>query len=109
MLKLEQVNMSYGDVQVLWDVSFEVPKGEIVVLVGAMLVGATDGFPVIVVDGYTAIPPGGRAGPARKRALRRAFCVALARSLAQRGSPVSPAAVRRRSLPPWESPRWWPE
>ena len=35
MLKLEQVNMSYGDVQVLWDVSFEVPKGEIVVLVGA--------------------------------------------------------------------------
>lgn len=35
MLKLENVNMSYGDVQVLWDVSFEVHEGEIVVLVGA--------------------------------------------------------------------------
>ncbi len=35
MLKLENVNMSYGDVQVLWDVSFEVKEGEILVLVGA--------------------------------------------------------------------------
>ena len=35
MLKLENVNMSYGDVQVLWDVTFEVKEGEILVLVGA--------------------------------------------------------------------------
>ncbi len=35
MIKLENVNMSYGDLQVLWDVSFEVHEGEIVVLVGA--------------------------------------------------------------------------
>jgi branched-chain amino acid transport system ATP-binding protein len=35
MLELRNVNMSYGDLQVLWDVSFEVKKGEIVVLVGA--------------------------------------------------------------------------
>ncbi len=35
MLKLENVDMSYGDLQVLWDVSFEVHEGEIVVLVGA--------------------------------------------------------------------------
>ncbi len=35
MLELEKVNMSYGDLQVLWDVSFEVREGEIVVLVGA--------------------------------------------------------------------------
>lgn len=35
MLKLENVNMSYGDVQVLWDVSFEVKEAEILVLVGA--------------------------------------------------------------------------
>ncbi|HHJ53756.1 MAG TPA: ATP-binding cassette domain-containing protein, partial [Caldithrix abyssi] len=35
MLKLENVNMSYGDVQVLWDVTFEVREGEILVLVGA--------------------------------------------------------------------------
>ena len=41
MLKLENVNMSYGDVQVLWDVSFEVKQGEIVVLVGANGAGKT--------------------------------------------------------------------
>ena len=35
MLKVKNINMSYGDVQVLWDVSFEVREGEIVVLVGA--------------------------------------------------------------------------
>ncbi len=35
MLKVNNIDMSYGDLQVLWDVSFEVKKGEIVVLVGA--------------------------------------------------------------------------
>ncbi len=35
MLKVENINMSYGDLQVLWDVSFHVNEGEIVVLVGA--------------------------------------------------------------------------
>ncbi|GBD90983.1 high-affinity branched-chain amino acid transport ATP-binding protein LivF [bacterium BMS3Abin04] len=35
MLKVNNINMSYGDLQVLWDVTFEVRKGEIVVLVGA--------------------------------------------------------------------------
>jgi len=35
MFKVENVNMSYDDLQVLWDVSFEVNEGEIVVLVGA--------------------------------------------------------------------------
>ncbi len=35
MLKLENIDMSYGDLQVLWDVTFEVHEGEIVVLVGA--------------------------------------------------------------------------
>ncbi len=35
MLELKNVNMSYGDLQVLWDVSFKVEKGEIVVLLGA--------------------------------------------------------------------------
>ncbi len=35
MIKLSNVNMSYGDLQVLWDISFEVHEGEIVVLVGA--------------------------------------------------------------------------
>jgi branched-chain amino acid transport system ATP-binding protein len=35
MLKINQINVSYGDVQVLWEVSFEVKEKEILVLVGA--------------------------------------------------------------------------
>ena len=35
MLKVEHLEVSYGDLQVLWDVSFEVKEGEIVVLLGA--------------------------------------------------------------------------
>lgn len=35
MLNIKNLNMGYGDMQVLWDVSFDVNEGEIVVLVGA--------------------------------------------------------------------------
>jgi branched-chain amino acid transport system ATP-binding protein len=35
VLKVERIDVFYGDLQVLWDVSFEVNKGEIVVLLGA--------------------------------------------------------------------------
>jgi len=35
MLKVENINVFYGDLQVLWGVSFEVRGGEILVLVGA--------------------------------------------------------------------------
>lgn len=35
MLKVDSLNVFYGDLQVLWDVSFEVKRGEILVLVGA--------------------------------------------------------------------------
>jgi branched-chain amino acid transport system ATP-binding protein len=35
MLKVEGIDVFYGDLQVLWDVSFEVREGEIVVLLGA--------------------------------------------------------------------------
>lgn len=35
MLKVEHIDVSYGDVKILWDVSFEVRTGEIVVLLGA--------------------------------------------------------------------------
>jgi branched-chain amino acid transport system ATP-binding protein len=35
VLKVEGIDVFYGDLQVLWDVSFEVNKGEIVVLLGA--------------------------------------------------------------------------
>ena len=35
MLKVENIDVSYGDLQVLWEISFEVNEGEIVALVGA--------------------------------------------------------------------------
>ena len=35
ILRVENIDVSYGDLQVLWDVSFEVNEGEIVALVGA--------------------------------------------------------------------------
>ncbi len=35
MLKVSHIDVSYGDVQVLWDISFEVKGKEILVLVGA--------------------------------------------------------------------------
>lgn len=35
MLRVERVNAGYGDIQVLWDVSFHVAEREFVVLVGA--------------------------------------------------------------------------
>jgi len=35
VLKIEHIDVSYGDLQVLWDVSFEVPNGLIVALLGA--------------------------------------------------------------------------
>jgi len=35
VLKIEHLDVFYGDLQVLWDVSFEVNEGEIVVLLGA--------------------------------------------------------------------------
>ncbi len=35
MLNIKNIDVLYGDVQVIWDVSFEVGKGEIVALIGA--------------------------------------------------------------------------
>jgi branched-chain amino acid transport system ATP-binding protein len=35
VLKVEHIDVFYGDLQILWDVSFEVHEGEIVVLLGA--------------------------------------------------------------------------
>jgi branched-chain amino acid transport system ATP-binding protein len=35
MLKIENLNFSYGDLKVLWDVNIEVEEGEIVTVVGA--------------------------------------------------------------------------
>ena len=39
MLSVEHLNASYKDLQVLWDVSFDVKEGEIVALVGANAAG----------------------------------------------------------------------
>jgi len=41
MLQVENLNVFYGDMQALWDVSFEVSEGELVTLVGANGAGKT--------------------------------------------------------------------
>lgn len=41
MLKVEKINLSYGEVQVLWDVSLDVKPGQITALVGANAAGKT--------------------------------------------------------------------
>jgi branched-chain amino acid transport system ATP-binding protein len=41
MLEIDQLAVAYGDVQVLWDVSLRVERGEIVILVGANGAGKT--------------------------------------------------------------------
>jgi branched-chain amino acid transport system ATP-binding protein len=39
LLKVNKINVFYGELQVLWDVSFEVREGEIVVIVGSNCAG----------------------------------------------------------------------
>lgn len=41
MLKIENLNVSYGDTQVIWDVNLEVEEGEIVTLLGPNGAGKT--------------------------------------------------------------------
>lgn len=41
MLKVKNIDVYYGDVQVLWDVSFEVEEGELVAILGANGAGKT--------------------------------------------------------------------
>ena len=35
MLEIKNIDVFYGDVQVIWDISFEIKQGEIVALIGA--------------------------------------------------------------------------
>ena len=41
MLKFENVNVSYGSVQILWDVNFEIDDGEIITIIGPNGAGKT--------------------------------------------------------------------
>ena len=41
MLSIEKLQVSYGKIQALWDVTIEVPDGEIVALIGANGAGKT--------------------------------------------------------------------
>ena len=34
MLKIEQLNAGYGDIQVLWDINLDIQAGEVVALIG---------------------------------------------------------------------------
>jgi branched-chain amino acid transport system ATP-binding protein len=41
MLKVENLGVGYGDLQVVWDISFEVPSGSLVALIGSNGAGKT--------------------------------------------------------------------
>ena len=47
MLTIDHLQASYGKVQTLWDIAFEVPKGEIVALIGANGAGKTTTLKVL--------------------------------------------------------------
>ena len=41
MLEVKKLNVAYGDVQVLWDINFEIKQGELVALIGSNGAGKT--------------------------------------------------------------------
>ncbi|GAB4273972.1 MAG: ABC transporter ATP-binding protein [Deferrisomatales bacterium] len=72
MLKVDGIDVFYGDVQVLWDVSFHVAEGEVVALIGANgagksttlrtisgLVAPRRGTIEFLGESLTAVPPYG--------------------------------------------------
>jgi len=59
VLEIRNINVFYGDVQVIWDVSFSVKKGEIVALIGAN--GAGKSTILKTISGIVR-PSGGEIG-----------------------------------------------
>ncbi|HXB56244.1 MAG TPA: ABC transporter ATP-binding protein [Vicinamibacteria bacterium] len=57
MLRVEGIDVAYGDVQVLWDVSLEVKEGEIVALIGANGSGKTT--TLMTISGLLPVAKGG--------------------------------------------------
>ncbi len=47
MLRLENINASYGYLQILWDISLEINRGEVVAVLGSNGVGKTTMLKVI--------------------------------------------------------------
>jgi branched-chain amino acid transport system ATP-binding protein len=57
VLRVEGIDVAYGDVQVLWDVSLEVKEGEIVALIGANGSGKTT--TLMTISGLLPVAKGG--------------------------------------------------
>ena len=61
LLSVREINVAYGEVQVLWDVSLDVFSGEIVALVGAN--GAGKSTLLSTISGLLKPRSGARAAP----------------------------------------------
>ena len=67
MLKVEGLNIGYGDVQVVWDVNFAVNEGETVAIIGANGAGKTTTLKTWPdCSGRSAAPSFRRSGATRQ-------------------------------------------
>ena len=70
MLKVKDLNVSYGAIHAIHDVSLEVNAGEIVSLIGANGAGKTTTLHTITEEGVIRIRRAGRAQPSDNRAIK---------------------------------------